>query len=637
MSAAVGPCPSVDELDRLLSEQLEEPARDVVEAHVEVCSSCQDRLDQRIGTAPALSSTWVESQAQKDTPQPRDGFLDRLKRLPKPAPAWQAAPAYSLEHGRIGQYEILGKLGQGGMGAVYRARHLELGKQVALKILPTDQMYELNIARFKREIRASGQLEHPNIVTAHDAGQYQGVHYLAMSLVDGIDLSELVARHGPLPAADACELARQAALGLQYIADQGLVHRDIKPSNLMLARDGRVKLLDLGLARSVGDATATTMTMTGAMIGTADYLAPEQWDHPQSADARADIYSLGCTLYFLLAGRAPFADLAHNTVLAKMHAHQNVAPPPITRFRPDLPPALVDALNQMLAKKPENRFASCSLVASALETFATGCSLPDLLQTIALTPAPSFGESSFPSSRLRYAHRSRRSYLIAAALLAAACLAPAALLMWPRPESVPGPEASRLALTDLQITHWDKEKKLIGDLASSARAVVVDEGVQVSGRMSAPSYFYVIAFNPQGSADGIEQLGYPADNGTQKASDIPPALHSTLRYPSGQDCFVPDAAGLQVLVIAASTKPLPAFSQWQKRAGKIPWTGPKVGGDWRGVFDGRAYVRFPRERGRIESRESAPKALRDLCDFFLARPEFEMVTVIAFPVTDGRK
>src|SRR5262249_12116432 len=159
-----------------------------------------------------------------------------------------------------------------------------------------------------------GKLDHPNIVVAHDAGESRGVHFLVMEWVDGMDLARVVERHGRLPAADACEAVRQAAVGLQHAYERGLVHRDGKPSNAMLARDGRVRLLDLGLARSFGEAAADTLTAKGALLGTADYLAPEQWDQPHAADTRADIYSLGCTLYHLLTGRPPFAGDAYRSL-----------------------------------------------------------------------------------------------------------------------------------------------------------------------------------------------------------------------------------------------------------------------------------------------------------------------------------
>src|SRR5262249_51933957 len=267
-----------------------------------------------------------------------------------PTVASAPVPDAWFEHGRLGRYEILGRLAAGGMGAVFKARHAELGKVVALKVLPAGPMDEVRVARFRNEIRAIGRLDHPNIVAAHDAGELGGVHFLVMDFVEGVDLARALERRGRLSVPDACEAVRQAALGLQHAFERGLVHRDVKPSNLMLARGGRVQVLDLGLARSFAEAAADRLTARGMVVGTADSLAPEQWEHPHAADPRADIYSLGCTLYHLLAGRPPFAGERHQSVLQKMRAHLLNSPPPIGQFRPEVPGGLAAVLDPTLAK-----------------------------------------------------------------------------------------------------------------------------------------------------------------------------------------------------------------------------------------------------------------------------------------------
>src|SRR4051812_17497470 len=289
-------CPSAGELERLLAEDLRGPERDGVESHVEACDSCQERLARL--SEPSFRSAAPDGGAGSD-PEPDENFLRRLRELSPRTVTHDGPPAgpdaTRFPGGRLGRYEVLEKLATGGMGAVYRARHVELGKVVALKVLPAADLSEVSLARFKNEMRAIGRLHHPHIVTAHDAGDVDGVHYLAMELVDGVDLARLVGRHGRLPVPDACEAVRQAALGLQHAFEKGLVHRDVKPSNLMLARGGRVQVLDLGLARACEDSPSERLTSKGAMLGTADYLAPEQWEHPHAADTRADIYSLRCT------------------------------------------------------------------------------------------------------------------------------------------------------------------------------------------------------------------------------------------------------------------------------------------------------------------------------------------------------
>src|SRR5437899_383182 len=226
----------------------------------------------------------------------------------------------------IEDYEILEKIG-GNMGLVFRARHRLLDKVVALKLLPAEWIADLaRLARFQREIRVMAQLEHPNLVTAADARIVGSWHLVAMEWIDGVDLSWLVRTQGLLPVADACEAARQAALGLQCAHQHGLIHRDIKPSNLMLTRAGTIKVIDMGLALIREDSTAQ-LTQTGFVLGTMSYCAPEQFRDASSVDIRADIYSLGCTLYHLLAGKSPYC---HRKTFAEIvQAHLN---DPFTRL-----------------------------------------------------------------------------------------------------------------------------------------------------------------------------------------------------------------------------------------------------------------------------------------------------------------
>ncbi len=196
-----------------------------------------------------------------------------------------------------------------------------------------------------------------------------------MEFIEGTDWEHLVRSLGPLHVADACELGRQAALGLQHAHEHGLIHRDIKPSNLMLTRQGQVKILDLGLARIRGSAASQALTVSGQTMGTPDYIAPEQASDSHDVDIRADLYSLGCTLYKLLAGRAPFEDAAHGSLYSKLHAHAEEPPPPITDFRRDLPRNLVAMLDRLLAKQPARRFSTPGELAAALAPLAAGSDL----------------------------------------------------------------------------------------------------------------------------------------------------------------------------------------------------------------------------------------------------------------------
>ena len=281
------------------------------------------------------------------------------------------------------------ELGAGGMGVVYRALHVELERSVAIKVMRADRVGDTQaVERFRREIKAAGKLEHPNIVLAYDARQIGGKHILVMEFIEGLDFAQLLERVGPLPIADACEAVRQAALGLQHAHEHQLVHRDIKPSNLMLARNGAVKILDLGLARlqSVEKASQGT-TGAGFVVGTPDYMAPEQASGDREVNARSDIYSLGCTLHAFLAGEPPFSGPSHQQAYEKMMAHVHELPVSVQEIRPQVPISLRAILERMLAKEPNERHASAADVADALAESAPGSDLAGLLATAIGRPA----------------------------------------------------------------------------------------------------------------------------------------------------------------------------------------------------------------------------------------------------------
>ncbi len=297
-----------------------------------------------------------------------------------------SASQASLDLEHLGQYQLLAKLGQGGMGAVYKALHTKLNRLVALKVLSTARMQDAAaVARFEREMRAVGALAHENIVAAHDAGEIDGTHYLVMELVQGVDLSGLIKHSGTLAAPEACELIRQAALGLQHAYENNLVHRDIKPGNLMLSatpKGPQVKILDMGLALlNEQQVENDELTAAGQIMGTLDYMAPEQGGNTHSVDIRADIYSLGATLYKLLTGRVPFHGAQYNSTIKKLTALATQDPPRVDSFRGDLPGELVEVIHRMLARQPEDRYATPAEVATALERFALGADLETLLQT----------------------------------------------------------------------------------------------------------------------------------------------------------------------------------------------------------------------------------------------------------------
>ena len=360
----------------IVAERLEEVVRFVLIAQPSAVGPAD--------STPALTMT--ETSHSQRLPQ-SPAVPPTPKFLPGP-------PPFSL-----GSYEVLERLGEGGLGVVYKARHTQLRKLVAIKLLRPDRTADAKAdVRFRREIQAIGQLQHPHIVAATDAGEIHGAHFLVMELLDGQDLHEVVRSRGPLPVYEACDLIRQAALGLQHAHEQGLIHRDIKPSNLMLTKQGVVKVLDLGLARlnpttsaveeiaanlEMGDAT-----VTGAIVGTIDYMAPEQFTDRHHIDGRTDLYSLGCTLFFLLTGRAPFRE-AGSDLWQRLAAHGTQPIPSIRQIRSDSPPALDQLLQRLLAKLPQDRFSSAAEVAAALESFVSSKGSSPSIPT--LVPQPDIG------------------------------------------------------------------------------------------------------------------------------------------------------------------------------------------------------------------------------------------------------
>jgi len=274
----------------------------------------------------------------------------------------------------LGSYVVLDKLGQGGMGMVFKAEHKTMKRIVALKVLPPNATKSPeNVKRFHREVQAAARLTHPNIVAAFDAGEANRVHFLVMEFVDGSDLSQIVKKQGPLPVEKAVQCIVQAARGLEAAHAAGVVHRDIKPANLLLDKSGVVKILDMGLARfddsASGNAGAAAgMTQTGTIMGTVDYMSPEQALNTKNADARADIYSLGCSLYFLLTGRVPYQG---ESLMEKLLAHREQPIPSLKPLCKNAPDALEAVYRRMIAKKPDERYQTITAALRDLQTCLT--------------------------------------------------------------------------------------------------------------------------------------------------------------------------------------------------------------------------------------------------------------------------
>ncbi len=374
-------CPSREDLVDYVVGRLPDDTSERVAEHIESCSNCQAEL----ATIDDADDTLMGNLRQPVVDDPylaesHCGVAVARAKSVAGQPAGREGSTSRLS-GELGDYRLLEELGRGGMGTVYKALHTKLDRVVAVKVVPKSRLADDRaVARFEREMKAIGRLDHPNIVGAHDAREINDMPVLIMEYVDGMDLGELVRRLGRLRTGDACELVRQAALGLEYAHQHGLVHRDVKPSNVMLTRRGEVKLLDLGLARfHVESGKGEEVTGTGQAMGTADYMAPEQVSDSREVDIRADVYSLGCTLYKLLSGQAPFSGPEHKGAFEKMTAHVEKPVPPIRELAADVPDGLVSILDRMLAKSPEDRFATPAELAEALEPFCVGAELSNLI------------------------------------------------------------------------------------------------------------------------------------------------------------------------------------------------------------------------------------------------------------------
>jgi eukaryotic-like serine/threonine-protein kinase len=261
---------------------------------------------------------------------------------------------------RLGQYTVLDEIAKGGMGQVFRAEHAMMGREVAVKVLPRAKSTPESEAAFRREMRMLGRLDHENLVRAYDAGYDAMVYYLVTELVPGMDLKRHVQAHGPLGESEAAAIIAQAARGLAYAHDQGLVHRDVKPGNILVMQDGRVKVLDLGLA---GSQLEEESSRIGRVIGTMDYIAPEQIRMPDDVGPSADVYALGCTLYYAVTGRVPFPG---GTRKEKMQRQLHETPDPVRKVAPHLAEPFCQVIDAMMAKAPEARLRSANEVVERL-------------------------------------------------------------------------------------------------------------------------------------------------------------------------------------------------------------------------------------------------------------------------------
>jgi serine/threonine protein kinase len=388
MGAQLCTHPTADELRGLAAGQLDEGTAGMVVDHLGGCPDCcraaaglpgDDFLD-RLRQAHCNTSIFISGEAP-------------ARARPAPEPAAGSIAKLPPELVNNSQYEVLRELGRGGMGVVYLARNKLLDRLEVLKVVNKALLDRPGaVERFLREIRSAAMLHHANVVAAYSAVQSGELLAFAMEYVEGEDLAKVVQTQGPLPVAQACCYVQQAALGLQHAFEKKMVHRDIKPQNLILAREANrhcVKVLDFGLAKVMcAKNENTTLTDDRAMLGTPDFVAPEQTLDAASADIRADVYSLGCTLYYLVTGAPPFQGRSAYEVL---EAHQSLEARPLNLVRPEIPKKLAAAVRKMMAKDPARRYQTPMALAQALAPFTAGIrdEGPESSRTSPLAPYPS--------------------------------------------------------------------------------------------------------------------------------------------------------------------------------------------------------------------------------------------------------
>jgi hypothetical protein len=575
-----------------------------------------------------VSSEAAPSQAEDPHATPSDASLDRS--LAFLAPAQQPD-----EMGRLGPYRVLKLLGEGGTGMVFQAEDPHLQRQVALKVMrPELAATPSSRQRFLREARAVAAVEHESIVPIYQAGEDRGVLFLAMQLLKGESLDERLRRDGKLPPAEIIRIGQEIASGLAAAHERGLVHRDIKPSNLWLherprgAREAaryQGKILDFGLARS--GAGEGQLTRLGDVLGTPAYMSPEQADG-QPVDARSDLFSLGCVLYYMATGKPPFRG---HSGLALLRAVSDHEPPPPCELRPGMPPGLSALIMRLLSKDREARPASADEVAETLRE------LEGTRPTTQVAAARRIAPSALPLRRMR-------APLL---VVAGAGVVVVGLVLWrpwasaPPIPAAPVADAATTTLAPLQVQSFrvalieDTPEKYVAHELGTDNTFAARFGdlVQVKAVLSEPAYFFLLAFNP----DGKEQLCWPAD------SRQPPEPLDRLTYPLEAGSFFPlkDGVGLQAFVLLASRQPLPAYDDWKAQRPVPGWqTFPsKAGLVWRG--DGERLepvTRVGDPRSPVVKLEEVAR-LAELCKRLRHSHGIEALEVEAFSVlaADDRK
>lgn len=619
-------------------QSLERQGQSVTPA--ELCTDCPEltgeieqfaqfvRRVENLSTAPGA----------RDTDGP--GLLPTL--APEEAATRSASAAPAEE-----RYAIEDKLGEGGMGAVYRARDRLLGRIVALKVIQPEAMSSAMRARFESEARAVARLDHPHIVKVFDVGQVQlpsepaPVPFLTLEFVDGGSLTRQLGCEA-LPPTQAARLIALLARAMQHAHDRGIIHRDLKPDNVLLAPAsslavlntplGCPKITDFGLAREV--AAGKGLTRTGAVMGTPNYMAPEQADGLPNVGPPADVWALGVILYRLLAGKLPFAS---PSLVDLLHQICREEPPPLPQVHPRIPPKLSAIVHDCLKKRPEER-PTAGQLAERLESFLRTAGEPETLSQPLTLP-----------ETLRRRPRFRRLWIGMAASLSVVLLAGLTWHFWLAPSHDRVPDSppddqppvvdntkplpgKPLKIKPLQVMHFREAKgeeiaDQLGLIGLKSFVTRHSDEVKLTVKLSGPGYLYLIGFN----FDGKEQLLWPTRE--QEA----PAQRTTLDFPENRnerwDLNDKAQSGLQAYVVAASSKPLPPYREWRTGRTGVSWQPLPPG---KTVWEADPEGAYPLTQGLSPDRGSIKKVaggppLAELCQALLGGG-VEVVEAIAFPV-----
>jgi serine/threonine protein kinase/CHAT domain-containing protein/tetratricopeptide (TPR) repeat protein len=574
----------------------------------------------------------------------------------------------------FGQYELAEVIGRGGMGEVYRARHRVLDRTVAIKIIKDHQPTPEKLRRFEREILALGKLAHPNIVQALDAGCINGIAYVATEFLVGANANELLGQIAMQPIAIGCEIALRCASALLHAHQNGFIHRDVKPANVMITWDGHVKLLDLGLVSTCQLAESdTNLTMERQVLGTPDYMSPEQATDPSKVTAASDCYSLGCFLFALLAGQPPFASSEHDSMGKKLLAHQFEAPRRLTDFRSDIPIKLHKLIGGMLSKAPQDR-PSLQQVLDCLRPLADSqqfgnwietvraksnlLSMPSLVASRETEPVEKVADSTIDYERVPSPrptrHLSRRVFSSVATRpsLALATLfvlaASVALLFTSRTQldrlaksdsytqsdppttghSSQRPSSSSI-VESFRLTHYRSVGSVMKqfEFPSHSPARVGDD-FRLEIEFSRPAFAYLLALNP----DGSTQLCLPEDDQT-----VPVGSTYLQLYPEASDFFTTvEGEGTLAFVLLTSEFPLPNWRDWLASHSIPSWEHVSSIGVW-SYQDSSWSLLSPHNsqptdstRGGRTSRN--PELLRRICQSLASQMDFTEVRCISLPI-----